>query len=84
MANEKEKESRFELYRCYFCQNSRGEQVTFRCIKRTYKTVTLKDVNFDKVVKVRMYENSEGVEYCYPMGRYISKPILFASNKVVE
>lgn len=82
MANDKEKEVRFELAESYFCINSKGEHLTFRCIKRTNKIATFKDVHYDKVVRVGLYANDKGVEYCYPLGRYTSKPVLFSDNKV--
>lgn len=81
MANEKDKTLKFELAESYFCTTQTGERLTFRCIKRTNKKATFKDVHFDKVVRVGLYANDNGVEYCYPLGKYISKPVLFASNK---
>ena len=81
MANEKDKTLKFELAESYFCTNSKGEHLTFRCIKRTNKIATFKDVHYDKVVRVGLYANDKGVEYCYPLGKYTSKPVLLASNK---
>ena len=82
MANDRDKEVRFELAESYFCTTQTGERLIFRCIKRTNKMATFKDVHFDKVVRVGLYANDKGVEYCYPLGRYTSKPVLFSDNKV--
>ena len=82
MANEKDKTLKFELMEEYTCKNHLGEVLTFICLKRTPKKITLKDIHFGKQVKVGLYANEQGIEFCYPLGRYTSKPILMASNKV--
>ena len=82
MASEKDKTLKFELAESYFCINQTGERLTFRCIKRTNKIATFKDVHYNKVVRVGLYANDKGVEYCYPLGKYTSKPVLFSNNKV--
>ena len=82
MANEKDKTLKFEIMEEYTCKNHLGEVLTFICLKRTPKKITLKDIHFGKQVKVGLYANEQGIEFCYPLGRYTSKPILMASNKV--
>ena len=82
MANDKDKTLRFELAEFYFCINKMGERLVFRCIKRTNKKITLKDKYFGKVVTIGIYANEQGIEFCYPLGKYVSKPLLMASNKV--
>ena len=82
MANEKDKTLKFELAESYFCTTQTGERLIFRCIKRTNKKITLRDKHYDKVVKVGIYANEQGIEFCYPLGKYVSKPVLMASNKV--
>ena len=82
MANEKDKTLKFELMEEYTCTNHLGEVLTFLCLKRTPKKITLKDIHFGKQVKVGLYANEQGIEFCYPLGRYTSKPVLMASNKV--
>ena len=82
MANEKDKTLKFEMMEEYTCKNHVGEVLTFLCVKRTPKKITLKDIHFGKQVKVGLYANEQGIEFCYPLGRYTSKPILMASNKV--
>ena len=82
MANEKDKTLKFELAESYFCTTQTGERLTFRCVGRTNKKITLKDKHYDKVVKVGIYANEQGIEFCYPLGKYVSKPVLMASNKV--
>ena len=82
MANEKDKTLKFEIMEEYTCKNHLGEVLTFLCVKRTPKKITLKDIHFGKQVKVGLYANEQGIEFCYPLGRYTSKPILMASNKV--
>ena len=82
MANEKDKTLKFEMMEEYTCKNHLGEVLTFICLKRTPKKITLKDIHFGKQVKVGLYANEQGIEFCYPLGRYTSKPILMASNKV--
>ena len=83
MANEKDKTLKFEVMEEYTCKNHLGEVLTFLCLKRTPKKITLKDIHFGKQVKVGLYANEQGIEFCYPLGRYTSKPVLMASNKVV-
>ena len=82
MANEKDKTLKFEMMEEYTCKNHLGEVLTFICLKRTPKKITLKDIHFGKQVKVGLYANEQGIEFCYPLGRYTSKPVLMASNKV--
>ena len=82
MANEKDKTLKFEVMEEYTCKNHLGEVLTFLCLKRTPKKITLKDIHFGKQVKVGLYANEQGIEFCYPLGRYTSKPVLMASNKV--
>ena len=82
MANEKDKTLKFEIMEEYTCKNHLGEVLTFLCVKRTPKKITLKDIHFGKQVKVGLYANEQGIEFCYPLGRYTSKPILMASNKL--
>ena len=82
MANEKDKTLKFEMMEEYTCKNHLGEVLTFICLKRTPKKITLKDIHFGKQVKVGLYANEHGIEFCYPLGRYTSKPVLMASNKV--
>ena len=82
MASEKDKTLKFELMEEYTCTNHLGEVLTFLCVKRTPKKITLKDIHFGKQVKVGLYANEQGIEFCYPLGRYTSKPVLMASNKV--
>ena len=82
MANEKDKTLKFEIMEEYTCKNHLGEVLTFLCVKRTPKKITLKDIHFGKQVKVGLYANEQGIEFCYPLGRYTSKPILMASSKV--
>ena len=55
MANEKDKTLKFELAESYFCTTQTGERLTFRCVGRTNKKITLKDKHYDKVVKVGIY-----------------------------
>ena len=81
MANEKDKTLKFEVMEEYTCKNHLGEVLTFLCLKRTPKKITLKDIHFGKQVKVGLYANEQGIEFCYPLGRYTSKPVLMASNK---
>ena len=82
MANEKDKTLKFEVMEEYTCKNHLGEVLTFLCVKRTPKKITLKDIDFGKQVKVGLYANEQGVAFCYPLGKYVSKPVLMASNKV--
>ena len=82
MANEKDKTLKFEVMEEYTCTNHLGEVLTFICVKRTPKKITLKDIHFGKQVKVGLYANEQGIEFCYPLGRYTSKPVLMASNKI--
>ena len=82
MASEKDKTLKFEVMKEYTCKNHLGEVLTFLCVKRTPKKITLKDIHFGKQVKVGLYANEQGIEFCYPLGRYTSKPVLMASNKV--
>ena len=82
MASEKDKTLKFEIMEEYTCKNHLGEVLTFLCVKRTPKKITLKDIHFGKQVKVGLYANEQGIEFCYPLGRYTSKPILMASSKV--
>ena len=84
MANEKDKTLKFEVMEEYICKNHLGEVLTFLCLKRTPKKITLKDIHFGKQVKVGLYANEQGIEFCYPLGRYTSKPVLMASNKVED
>ena len=81
MANEKDKTLKFEIMEEYTCKNHLGEVLTFLCVKRTPKKITLKDIHFGKQVKVGLYANEQGIEFCYPLGKYVSKPVLMASNK---
>ena len=83
MANEKDKTLKFELMEKYTCTNQLGEVLTFLCVKRSQKKILLKDIHFGKQVKVGLYANEQGVEFCYPLGKYVSKPVLMASNPVV-
>ena len=82
MASEKDKTLKFELAESYFCTTQTGERLIFRCIKRTNKKITLKDKHYDKVVKVGINANEQGIEFCNPLRKYASKPVLMASNKV--
>ena len=82
MANEKDKTLKFEITEEYTCKNHLGEVLTFLCVKRTPKKITLKDIHVGKQVKVGLYANEQGIEFCYPLGKYVSKPVLMASNKV--
>ena len=82
MASEKDKTLKFEIMEEYTCKNHLGEVLTFICLKRTPKKITLKDIHFGKQVKVGLYANEQGIEFCYPLGRYTSKPVLMASSKV--
>lgn len=55
-----------------------GLHVTFKCIKRTGKTVTLQSKH-DKVTK-KLGTDSSGMEYIYPYGKYSMAPILRAKK----
>ena len=82
MANEKDQTLKSELAEPYFCTTQTAERLSFRCVGRTTKKITLKDKHYDKVVKVGIYANEQGIEFCYPLGKYVSKPVLMASNKL--
>lgn len=84
MANEKDKTLRFEVGGRYNCTTNTGEILTFECYKRSPNFVRLRDVAYGKLVRAGVYATSDGVEYCYPLGRYTSKPMLFSNNKVNE
>lgn len=81
MANEKDKTLRFEVGGRYTCTTNTGEILTFECYKRSPNFVRLRDVAYGKLVRAGLYATSDGIEYCYPLGRYTSKPVLLASNK---
>lgn len=50
-------------------------QVTFKCIKRTGKTVTLQSKH-EQVTKKICTEGMTQMEYIYPYGKYSMAPIL--------
>ena len=82
MANEKDKTLKFELAESYFCTTQTGERLTFRCVGRTNKKITLKDKHYDKVGKCGIYAYYLGVEFCYPSKQYISKRVLMARKHI--
>ena len=82
MANEKDKTLKFELAESYFCTTQTGERLSFRCVGRTNKKMTWKDKQYDEGVKGGIDANEQGSEFCDPLGKYVSKPVLIARNKV--
>lgn len=74
----------FSVGGLYACRTGMGETLTFRCVSRTLRYVQLHDMAYGKDVKIGVFRTSDGIEYCYPLGRYLSKPVLFASNKLDE
>ncbi|MGN0280782.1 MAG: hypothetical protein ACI4B3_00585 [Prevotella sp.] len=84
MTSEQYKTIRFETAESYFATNSTGDKFIFRVVKRTNKKIMLRDKSYGKLVKVGIYSNDQGVEFCYPMGKRVSRPILLASNRIED
>ena len=84
MTSEKNKTIKFISGESYFVTNYNGNRIIFRIVRRTPKFMVIRDTGFGKKTRVGIYANEQGVEYCYPVGKYASKPVLLASNKLNE
>ena len=74
---------KFEVGKKYFCSSICDSNCIFEfeVVKRTEKTVTIKD--FMGETKRKKINTENGIEYIYPVGKYSMAPTL-RSNKVVE
>ena len=51
---------------------------TFKCIKRTAKTVTFESIMRNKPIRVKLRTESDGSEWVLPLGSYSMAPVLHA------
>ena len=74
---------KFEVGKKYFCRSIADTDCVFEfeVVKRTEKTVTIKD--FMGKTKRKKINMENGIEYIYPLGQFSMAPTL-RSNKVVE
>ena len=70
-----------KYYYSFVCDSK--SYVEIEVIKRTAKTVTIKD-QFGEVSRRKIYTNSEGVEWILPTGNYSMAPICTAEKVVNE
>lgn len=75
--------TKFETGKKYFCRSICDSDCVFEfeVVKRTEKTVTIKD--FMGETKRRKITIENGIEYIYPLGQYSMAPTL-RSNNIVE
>ena len=72
----------FEVGGRYECTTLTGDRIIFECYKRSNRFVWLRDTSYDRNASAGISVTSEGAEYCYPLGRYASRPILLAKNRL--
>ena len=81
---EEQKVTKFEVGKKYYCHSIADSDCIFEfeVVKRTEKTVTIKD-SFGKE-KRRNIKLSDGEEYIYPLGKYSMSPTLRSSKEIKE
>lgn len=74
---------RFIIKRTYFMRSVCDYNCIWNCkvINRTAKFVKLKVDGEKEIVRCKVFEY-EGVEYCYPLGKYSMAPMLTAEKEV--
>ncbi len=59
-------------------------QWKFNVIRRTEKSIWVEEIKYKDLKRIKIYIDSDGNEYCYPLGRYSKCPMLRARNIVEE